>query len=827
MWLVMACLQCLMITTGIAQSPTPTPITLIQSVDVPLAEVAPTLDRSRPFNAHVLDSSRERVAVKLSGFTSRISGLCYVAKLSPSQAILQTCSSSPVMQLAEWVAFLDDVGLSRITAARKRTLLSKWIPRIEPSGSQLYILHEGRSLLGFNIASFVDLASGDARASGSLVSGEFSPACALTQTEPRTVVGRQVLDLCSRSLPLPPFLVTVRGDRLILERVTSEFIRGFVSFVYEGPRYFVPRPVVIEVAVGGIVSPSPTPTVTPTPSRTPTPTRTPTPSATPSRTPTPTRTATPTRTSTPTKTTTLTHSPRGTRVPTPTLTPTPTVTFTATATPSRTPTATPTLEQCIEQVEPLTLDDGCVVQCDTRRCGGVIRNRVCRPRTEPCGTPRPAPLPVAPRARTLIDLSAGNEVALECPGEEMRDFTGGEFTLRFVAPNDTYSTLIDIRQAESPIYFENATTGAGEILHPVDLQLRVPTNTARGERERVEVLLSFYGSGGVFQNRAITLIPPVDCGVAKKTGITVKDRRQVGGLRPPEIQIPPFTSLPPTVRSLDLPFSPPTGATLLTLYKNGERLHSMTVSPVAGTPTLRLDFIPGQRNIYELVAEGSGTQSGVTFQVERSISDEGGGDGSSQPTPPPEGVQEPPCTFEGLGIEGAGCEAQCQGCKHLEQACEAAQYEVIGMGASVADADGALSHFNEMLRQDPGNQRVREASRQICAALQGLYTIYNSYIQAFEAASHAIAQCDADILQSPHGRIKCDFGRETAPPTPSIAPTSGPPGQRGECGNGTCEPGEGYRTCPSDCDEYFTCGDGTCDPWENSEWCPGDCGQIT
>jgi hypothetical protein len=87
--------------------------------------------------------------------------------------------------------------------------------------------------------------------------------------------------------------------------------------------------------IGGIT----TPTTTPTPTNTPSPTPTRTPSPTPTRTPSP----TPTRTSTPTPTRTPSPTPTRTSTPTPTNTPSPTPTRTPTPTPTNTPSPTPTV----------------------------------------------------------------------------------------------------------------------------------------------------------------------------------------------------------------------------------------------------------------------------------------------------------------------------------------------------------------------------------------------------------------------------------------------------------------------------------------------------
>jgi len=43
------------------------------------------------------------------------------------------------------------------------------------------------------------------------------------------------------------------------------------------------------------------------------------------------------------------------------------------------------------------------------------------------------------------------------------------------------------------------------------------------------------------------------------------------------------------------------------------------------------------------------------------------------------------------------------------------------------------------------------------------------------------------------------------------------------CGDGTCDSGESYMTCPEDCDDPAYCGDGTCDTYESPATCPADC----
>ncbi len=47
------------------------------------------------------------------------------------------------------------------------------------------------------------------------------------------------------------------------------------------------------------------------------------------------------------------------------------------------------------------------------------------------------------------------------------------------------------------------------------------------------------------------------------------------------------------------------------------------------------------------------------------------------------------------------------------------------------------------------------------------------------------------------------------------------------CGNGNCEPGETFESCPADCnDSPDPCGNGVCDAFEDCDGCPEDCGDC-
>jgi hypothetical protein len=72
-------------------------------------------------------------------------------------------------------------------------------------------------------------------------------------------------------------------------------------------------------------------------------------------------------------------------------------------------------------------------------------------------------------------------------------------------------------------------------------------------------------------------------------------------------------------------------------------------------------------------------------------------------------------------------------------------------------------------------------------------------------AGETYATCPEDC---PCGNGTCDAG-ETYATCPEDCP----------CGNGTCDAGETYATCPEDC----LCGNGICDPAENHDSCPIDC----
>ena len=156
-----------------AQSPLP-PVILHQKAAFALTKVAPTLDLSRSFTTHVLDANQHRVDVQLADFSSRISGLCYVTRLSNSQAILQTCAPSPGGQLSLWSQFLDNMSLvGPVTPKTRKALLPTWSRKSEPSGFQLYILHEGKIFVAFTLSGLIDVAHGSSISSGSFATGKF------------------------------------------------------------------------------------------------------------------------------------------------------------------------------------------------------------------------------------------------------------------------------------------------------------------------------------------------------------------------------------------------------------------------------------------------------------------------------------------------------------------------------------------------------------------------------------------------------------------------------------------------------------------------------
>ncbi len=57
---------------------------------------------------------------------------------------------------------------------------------------------------------------------------------------------------------------------------------------------------------------------------------------------------------------------------------------------------------------------------------------------------------------------------------------------------------------------------------------------------------------------------------------------------------------------------------------------------------------------------------------------------------------------------------------------------------------------------------------------------------------------------------------------------SAAPGGTGGCGDGLCQPGESYATCPADCDQNGPiCGDGQCAAAESPTSCPADCKPVS
>jgi hypothetical protein len=57
-----------------------------------------------------------------------------------------------------------------------------------------------------------------------------------------------------------------------------------------------------------------------------------------------------------------------------------------------------------------------------------------------------------------------------------------------------------------------------------------------------------------------------------------------------------------------------------------------------------------------------------------------------------------------------------------------------------------------------------------------------------------------------------------------IAQGDGTANLLGDCGDGTCEPGENCALCSQDCGVCPSCGNGVCNPTEDCSSCPGDCG---
>lgn len=315
-----------------------------------LKEVAPLIDPAQEVELDILDEEQRSYADKAAEIYEVMTSMCHVGTISPTAAILQSCSTAPTTQTRAWNSFIAElkkaaVKKPRLSAEQEQTLVDGWTSTLEPFGTRMYLLSSGTYLTLVTIQDLVSMSlpatTLPATPLEAPLNGSFSPRCVLNATS----LGKRIDKPCAKSIPLPPFSAHVENGALILVRLAKEKGRAFIKLWNENPEdQSVSNETTLTVDIGkvSIVRPTPTPTPTPTFTRTPTNTPSPTPTHTPTRTPrptkTPTPTATPTATLTPTATPTYTRTPTWTPTPTKTATPTRTPTYTPTETPSPTPT---------------------------------------------------------------------------------------------------------------------------------------------------------------------------------------------------------------------------------------------------------------------------------------------------------------------------------------------------------------------------------------------------------------------------------------------------------------------------------------------------------
>jgi hypothetical protein len=208
-------------TTALAEVPTaPAPIATIEfpgdSSEVPLSEAFPGVDTSQAYDLDILTKDGESYATRMATLYATIEPLCHVATLSPSQAIVESCSKKPAEQVTGWRSFVASLLQGKPSNTK---------PSNRPEGkSDIYLIDSGKTLTLVTRQSLEGVV---------LNKGSFPPALSVSFDPPckfpTKPSGAKVVTLCKGSLPLPPFTASIEGDTLELKRLHKEATQALIS----------------------------------------------------------------------------------------------------------------------------------------------------------------------------------------------------------------------------------------------------------------------------------------------------------------------------------------------------------------------------------------------------------------------------------------------------------------------------------------------------------------------------------------------------------------------------------------------------------------------
>jgi len=197
------------------------------SLEVPLSEAFLGLSLSNDLD--ILTKDGESYATRFETLHKTIEPLCHVATLPTSHAIVERCSKKPAEQVTSWRGFIASLLQGNPSNTK---------PSNRPdAASGIYLIDEsGKTLTPVTRENLPQALLKDTSSAPPL-SVSFDRPCKF----PATPTGAKVTKLCTKSLPIPPFSASIKGDTLILKRLQNEKAEAFISFGQEpaAPRMLI------------------------------------------------------------------------------------------------------------------------------------------------------------------------------------------------------------------------------------------------------------------------------------------------------------------------------------------------------------------------------------------------------------------------------------------------------------------------------------------------------------------------------------------------------------------------------------------------------------
>jgi len=217
---------------AVAQTPATDAPVLTQEFPDDLLEVSlkkAFLGLSLSNNLDFLTKDGESYATRFDTLDKTIEPLCHVATLPTSHAIVERCSKKPAEQVTSWRRFIASLLQGNPSNTK---------PSNRPdAASGIYLIDEsGKTLTPVTRENLPQALLKDTSSAPPL-SVSFDRPCKF----PATPTGAKVTKLCTKSLPIPPFSASIKGDTLTLKRLQNEKAEAFISFGQEpaAPRMLI------------------------------------------------------------------------------------------------------------------------------------------------------------------------------------------------------------------------------------------------------------------------------------------------------------------------------------------------------------------------------------------------------------------------------------------------------------------------------------------------------------------------------------------------------------------------------------------------------------